>query len=230
MTEVSVLIPLYNGVEFLKTALKSVKSQTFQSWEVIVGINGHGETGGEVASQCLDILAELEDPRIHLVVQPNAKGKVESLHGLLVEAKGTWIALLDCDDAWHPEKLQKQITVSEALRVDIVGTFCQYFGEFEGQPHLPGGWIDSKHLAIGNPIINSSALIQKNVCMDLGWRYTDICYGMEDYDFWMRAERRDFRLYNLSETLTYHRIHKASAFNTKHQDPMQLQTWYKSLI
>lgn len=230
MTEVSVLIPLYNGIEFLKTALESVKHQTFQSWEVIIGINGHGETGGEVASQCLDILAELEEPRIRLVVQPNTKGKVESLHGLLAEAKGDWIAMLDCDDAWHSEKLLKQIHCAEEYHADIVGTFCQYFGEFQGRPELPAGRIESKHLVSSNPIINSSALIRKTICMALGWRYTDICYGMEDYDFWMRAERRGYTLYNLPESLTYHRIHKASAFNTKQQDPKNLQTWYKGLI
>ncbi len=228
---VSVLVPLYNGIEFLKTALESVKYQTFSFWEVIVGINGHG-SGGEVASQCLDILADLADPRIQMIIQPNVRGKVESLHGLLGEAKGKWIALLDCDDAWHLEKLQRQFSAlnGEARNADILGTFCQYFGEFQGSPQIPGGWIGPKHLASSNPIINSSALIRKEVCMDLGWRYTDICYGMEDYDFWMRAERRAYTLYNVPEILTYHRIHSTSAFNTKGQDPSALQAWYKKQL
>ncbi len=229
---ISILIPLYNGIEFLQECLQSVVNQTFHSWEAIIGVNGHGSNGGEVASQALDILASLGgDSRIRMIVQGSEKGKVESLNSLLGEAKGDWIAILDCDDVWHSEKLQKQVDASFTAGRDaaILGTQCQYFGELYGKPQIPHGYILPAQLASLNPIINSSCLIRRDVCMKLQWRYTDICYGMEDYDFWMRADLAGHRLYNLSESLVFHRIHSSSAFNTKSQDPKALQEWYIDL-
>ncbi len=229
---ISILIPLYNGIEFLHECLQSVVNQSFHSWEAIIGINGHGVSGGEVASRTLDILAALGDSRIRMVVQGSEKGKVESLNSLLGEVKGKWIALLDCDDVWHPDKLQKQIDATFTLASDaaILGTQCQYFGEFCGNPQIPHGYILPAHLTTANPIINSSCLIRRDVCQSLQWRYTDICYGMEDYDFWMRADLAGHRLYNLSDSLVFHRIHSTSAFNTKSQDPAALQTEYRALL
>lgn len=232
---VSILVPLYNGVEFLKECLESVQVQTFHEWEAIVGINGHGETGGDVALQVLDVLAELGgDPRIRMVIQgPPLHGKVESLNSLLKEVEAPWIALLDCDDKWHPHKLKAQLEALSGIaqEADIVGTQCVYFGEHQGSPHIPTGWIDAQHLVSVNPMINSSVLIRTEVAKKLQWRYTPICDGvMEDYDFWMRAERTGYRLFNLSVPLTHHRIHAASAFNTRTQNPKGLQKWYKSVL
>lgn len=230
---VSILIPLYNGVEFLEDCLKSVQAQTFQSWELIVGINGHGPDGGEAASRTLDCLARLGDARMRMVVQgPPLQGKVESLNALLLEVRTPWIALLDCDDLWLPTKLQVQISAlfGTAVDADIVGTGCSYFGHHQGFPQLPVGWIRPPHLLVANPLINSSVLIRTEVCKTLQWRYTDQCYGMEDYDFWMRAERAGFRMFNVEDRLVLHRIHPASAFNTQTQDPRSLQETYKQSL
>ena len=81
MVAVSILTPVYNGIEYLEECVKSVLLQTFQDWELLIGINGHGVTGGEAAR----IAKELsQDPRIRVIVQPPPlTGKVESLHHLL---------------------------------------------------------------------------------------------------------------------------------------------------
>jgi teichuronic acid biosynthesis glycosyltransferase TuaG len=234
--EVTILIPLFNGVEFLKECLESVKVQEFQKWEVLIGINGHGFAGGDVALQVLDILAQLDgDPRIRILIQPPPlQGKVQSLNALLEEVQTPWCAILDCDDKWHPQKLQIQMEALQqdalAQGADIVGTQCVYFGHHYGSPQIPIGWIQSHHLVNVNPIINSSALIRTQVCKKLKWRYTDLCYGMEDYDFWMRAEREGYRMYNLSAPLVFHRIHPASVFNTKSQNPEALQNAYRAIL
>ena len=55
MTVVSVIIPLYNGVEYLEECVRSVIAQTFTDWEILIGINGHGYDGGEVATIAREI-------------------------------------------------------------------------------------------------------------------------------------------------------------------------------
>lgn len=232
---VSILIPLFNGIEYLEECLKSIQAQTYQDWEVIVGINGHGETGEEVASHVLDILVKLgADPRIRMIVQgTHICGKVQSLNALLEEVKAPWVALLDCDDLWLPTKLATQINAlyAPATEASIIGTGCIYFGWHQGSPQIPIGWIGSQDILKANPIINSSALIRTDVCKRLQWRYPNMYDNlMEDYDFWMRAERDGCKLWNIGELLVLHRIHPTSAFNTRLQNPDALQAAYRQSL
>lgn len=213
---VSVLTPLYNGVEFLEECADSVIAQTHTDWEMIIAVNGHGEDGGEVAARAREIAAK--DARIRVVVQSPAtvRGKIASLNAVREEARGEWICLLDADDAWLPTKLERQI---EALRgparfCAAIGTRCQYFGDMGGNPALRTGLLQFRDLAECNQIINSSAMIHRSYC-----RWRDNYFGMEDYDMWLRITAGGGFLYNLDEVLVKHRIHTGSSFNAKGQNP-----------
>jgi glycosyltransferase involved in cell wall biosynthesis len=159
---------------------------------------------------------------------PPLKGKVESLNDMMTLVKTDWVCLLDCDDVWLPTKLEEQINCLKALdyKVDVIGTFCQYFGKRSDSPSIPIGHIDPSSLETTNPIINSSSLIHRSYCY---WRYTSICHGiMEDYDLWMRIAIFGGKLYNIPKVLCYHRIHPESAFNSKQQSPEALQNEYRN--
>lgn len=223
MTVVSVIIPLYNGVEYLEECVRSVIAQTFTDWEILIGINGHGDDGGEVALIAYRI-ASL-DSRINVVVQPPPlKGKVESSHDLVRKSHSKWICMLDCDDKWEPTKLEKQIEASNtvATHAVVIGTFCNYFGELTGVVPIPAGLIHPSVLEMYNPIVNSSAMIQREYCM---WKDEEL----EDYGLWMNIALQGKELYNVPECLTWHRIHKTSAFNSKHISNIPLRTWYSQL-
>jgi glycosyltransferase involved in cell wall biosynthesis len=229
MPYISILIPLYNGVEFLEGCVQSILQQTYQDWEVLIGVNGWGSDGGDVAKRAFE--QSKADPRIRVFVQgAGIQGKVDSLHDLLNYAEGEWISLLDVDDLWLPTKLADQMAAKQgvAKHAAVIGTFCEYFGDMFGPPSmaLPSGYISPSVLQTMNPIINSSALLHRSYCH---WRYTDICYGMEDYDLWMRIAMSGGKLYNVPHVLCYHRIHPASAFNSKGADPKRLQDSYNAI-
>ena len=214
---------------FLEGCLQSVVQQTYQDWEVRIGVNGWGSDGGDVGKRVYE-LSKI-DPRIHVCIQgTGVKGKVDSLHDLMNYAEGEWISLLDVDDLWLPTKLAEQIAAKrgEAKHAAVIGTFCEYFGDMFGPPSigLPSGYISPECLKTMNPIINSSALLHRSYCR---WRYTDLCYGMEDYDLWMRIAMSGGKLYNVPQVLCYHRIHPASSFNSKGTDPKRLQDSYKAI-
>jgi glycosyltransferase involved in cell wall biosynthesis len=224
---ISIVIPVYNGIEFLKECIDSVIIQTYTDWEVLIGVNGHGEDGGEVG-KIANTMAAL-DARISVYIQPPPlKGKVESLHDLVTKAKGDWICILDCDDKWEPTKLEKQYSASLSVAKDaaVIGTFCHYFGERNGGPYLPTGYVHPSILEEYNPIINSSAMIKKQYCL---WEYDDINYTMEDYSLWMDICLQGEKLYNIPEYLTWHRIHASSAFNTQGYSNMPLRMRYIQL-
>ena len=225
---ISVIIPLYNGVEFLEECVKTVISQTFTDWEVLIGVNGHGEDGGEVG-RLARLIADL-DNRITVYIQPPPlKGKVESSNDLVAKSKSDWICMLDCDDKWEPTKLEKQYQASMSIANEavVIGTFCRYFGEMSGGPVLPTGYLDPTILEEYNPVINSSAMIKKEYCR---WEYDDINYTMEDYSLWMDICLKGKKLYNLPDSLTWHRIHKTSAFNSQGYSNVPLRTRYRQFF
>jgi glycosyltransferase involved in cell wall biosynthesis len=213
MVFISILTPVYNGVEFLEQCIRSVRSQTFIDWDMWIGINGHGPDGGAVAY-------------IAQVVQgPPLKGKVESLNHLLSLTSAPWISILDCDDLWEPAKLETQVHAIHSTAHDaaVIGTFCQYFGERYAKITLESGYIDPVVLEDHNPIINSSSIIQRSFCH---WELNDMNFAMDDYHLWMKICLSGGKLYNIPNYLTWHQIHRTSAFNSKGQTNDALRAWY----
>lgn len=225
MVWVSIVTPVYNGIEFLEECINSVISQTFQDWEMLIGINGHGEDGGECA-----VLAKewaKKDKRITVFVQPPPiHNKVSSLHDLVRLSQADWISVLDCDDVWKPTKLQEQYHAlhSYASQASVIGTFCQYIGDYHYIPPLPSGYISPEELEIHNPIINSSVLLRKELSH---WNYNEQLIGIEDYYLWMTIILAGHKLYNIPQVLVYHRIHQQSAFNSKHISDQSIKDEYK---
>jgi len=213
--KVSILMPIYNGIEFLQESLLSVRRQTHKDWELLIGINGHDDASSLV--ETAEVLRN-GDERVRIFVQ-TTKGKPDSLNDLMQHVTAEWVALLDVDDLWDITKLEEQIA---AIRPDmtVVGTLCRYFGDLTGSPNIPTGYIDPSVLKNLNPIINSSSLIRRTHCQ---WTND---YDAEDYELWMRICLAGGKLYNIPKILVSHRVHKESAFNWKKQDVDRLRALY----
>jgi glycosyltransferase involved in cell wall biosynthesis len=211
MTFITILTPVYNGVEFLEECINSVLAQTYNDWALFIGINGHGDDGGSAAHTIVELAKK--DSRIHVFIQKSSiKGKVDSLNDLMTHVSSPWVCVLDCDDKWAPDKLMKQCESASGPACDaaVIGTFCRYFGELDYIVPIPSKFIDPVELTRHNPIINSSSMIRKEYAV---WENGYI--GIEDYKLWMTIVLNGGKLYNISEVLTYHRIHKSSSFNSK---------------
>ncbi len=221
-------MPIYNGVEFAEEAVRSVVSQTYEDWELLIGINGHGSDGGTIRS-ALESIALLDVKRIHIYVLETV-GKSASLNALTEKAGGSWICLLDCDDIWEPKKLELQhnarIMNFPGDTDAVLGTAASYFGEMTGQPHIPLGCLPSRCSLEFNPIINSSCMLPRR------WAAWEIePEGIEDYDLWMRLDvLHKLPFYNVSNVLCHHRVHRGSAFNSKQLSAAALVAKYRALV
>ncbi len=218
-------MPIYNGVEYLKEAVESVIAQTYNDWELLIGINGHGPDGGAIRD-AVESVALLDIKRIHVYVL-DTEGKSASLNALVEKAVGSWICLLDCDDKWLPQKLEAQHSVRTTYFEDnidaVIGTAAAYFGEMNGAPAIPIGRLPQGSTLEGNPIINSSCMIPRR------WAFWDIdIVCVEDYDLWLRLDVIEkIPFYNVADVLCRHRVHRGSAFNSKQLNPDALVAKYR---
>lgn len=199
---VSILIPLYNGVELLAECVQSLRGQSYTHWEALIGVNGHPE--GSVA---LEGARALVDERVRVLHYPDIRSAPQTLNRLARAASHPWVCLLDADDVWHPHKLEQQLPAL-SLGVDVVGTFCEYFGDRGGRPRLPSGNVPRSAFFRANPMIHSSILMRRE---DVRFR-DEFLY---DYDLWLRLDASGRRFFNVPATLTMHRVHGGSMFNSQ---------------
>ena len=204
---ISILIPIYNGIEFICDSVSSVLRQTYGEWELIIGINGHPKD-----SSVYKIAKEYEKVanKIRVLDLYEIKGKSNALNEMIKYCSYDYVSILDVDDIWHEQKLEIQ---SQLLnKFDVIGSNCVWFGDRPGiVPHIPVGDISNYDFSIVNPMINSSSVIRKELC---NWNEN----GIEDYDLWLKLRNQNKKFFNFKEILVKHRIHNASAFNSKGND------------
>ena len=122
---VSVIIPTYNRANLVTYAIDSVLAQTYKNYEIIVIDDGSTDNTFKLLNPYMD--------RIVYIYQEN-KGKSNALNKALMKARGTWIAFLDSDDRWLPEKLEWQIQALEKYNPYCGACFTN--GTFFGSPSL----------------------------------------------------------------------------------------------
>jgi glycosyltransferase involved in cell wall biosynthesis len=198
---ISILIPLYNGIEFIDESVSSVKNQTYEQWELIIGVNGHPEN-----SEIYKMAQTYHDGnKIRILDLYHINGKSNALNEMLTYCIYDHVAILDVDDIWNPSKLMIQ---KDYLHYDVVGARCAYFGDKTGSPYIPVGDLMRFNFMSMNPIINSSAIIKKSLCY-----WNSKVDGVEDYNLWLRLWKNGCKFYNVDKILILHRLHNTSAFN-----------------
>lgn len=203
---ISILIPVYNGIEFIHESVSSILNQDFDKWELIIGVNGHPPN-----SDVYQIAKKYESDKVRVMDLHYIKGKANALNEMIKFCNYDYVSLLDVDDLWLPNKLSKQMIYMDFF--DVIGTRCMYFCDLEGTvPNIPvGNLIKNKvDFLNANPIINSSCVVRKDLCY-----WEDALNGVEDYDMWLRLWKQGKTFYNCDDVLVKHRIHKSSAFNAK---------------
>ena len=219
---ISILMPIYNGIEFIQDSVFSILSQTFETWELIIGINGHPPNSDTY--KIAYIFQTIYPDKIKVLDFYHIGGKSTTLNAMIAYCKYDYVALLDVDDIWIPNKLE--IQSSYLYKYDVIGTKCVYFGDINGNvPDIPVGDLSEIPFLLGNPMINSSVLIRKEYCH---WEEN----GIEDYELWLRLKYQGRTFFNCQDVLVRHRIHSNSAFNSKgqHKDKgKELIEYYSNL-
>ena len=184
---VSVIIPTYNRERLLERAIRSVLTQSYRTFEVIVVDDG--STDGTA-----DMVAQSDDPRLRLLVQDRNMGVAAARNRGMRHAKGRFIAFLDSDDEWAAEKLRLQVELMQR-RPDRVGLV--YTGlTLRGSDDPPPVWIPSARGDVFADMLHrnvvhygtSSTLIRREVIETVGF-FDEKLPANEDHDYWTRIAR-----------------------------------------
>lgn len=195
---ISVVIPTFNRAKQVETALKSVLAQTYREFEVLVIDDGSTDGTGEALREIISSLGK-GGTRVRYFFQSN-QGQSAARNKGTSEARGEWVAFLDSDDVWLPEKLEWQVRaleqfegkccacITDARLVDDLGMDKTAFGESRKRYEETLG-VDTE--AVGNLVICrdpfwvSTLLVRADVVKQVGWFDLHLEYA-EDHDFLFR--------------------------------------------
>lgn len=108
---VSVIVPSHDVERHIRATLESVRAQTMPDWEAIVSDDGSTDRTAEIARSVAS-----EDPRVRVIAGPAARHAGVARNRALAAARGDYVAFLDSDDLWLPEKLERQLSAMRATR------------------------------------------------------------------------------------------------------------------
>ena len=200
---VSVVIATYNRRKYLRYALESILSQTYTNLEVIVVDDGSTD-GSE------NLVKSYNDKRIKYIYQENG-GQNNAKNTGLCSAKGKYLSILDSDDIWHSQKVEKQVKVLEA-KPDVGLVYCgtniidEDNNLIDTQPMVfyRGNVVDK--LMMKNFLYNGSNAMYRAECIYKTGVFDNSVKRMTDWDLYLRISL-SYNFDYVNEYLLYYRVH-----------------------
>jgi len=206
----SIIMAAYNAEKTIEAAIMSVLSQTYPNWELIVINDCSIDSTEEIVSS----LAKA-DSRIRLINNQKNCGVSISRKIGMEAANGIWIAVLDSDDMWVSDKIEKQLCLAKEKGAELIFTGSSFIDN-DGNPI---GWqlkvpeiISYKELLKQNLISNSSVLVKA----ELYRKHYAINDNMhEDFAIWLSITKTGYIAYGINEPLLIYRITESSKSSNK---------------
>lgn len=204
-SKVSVIIPTYNRAKVIGRAIESVLNQTYEYWELFIVDDGSTDNTKKVVSK-----KYLQDPRIFWVERPKTRKKgANACRNVGIEKSiGKYIALLDSDDEWHPEKIEVQLKtlMSQDCASDKLLCYTQNEivknGKAVIKPRrgLKDGERISDYLILNNGLIQTSSLFFPiELSQDL--KFDENLPRHQDIDFLLRLELQNVEFIFVNKVL-----------------------------
>ncbi|WNO61695.1 glycosyltransferase family 2 protein [Rheinheimera sp. MMS21-TC3] len=205
---VSIIMPAHNVSQFIKASINSVISQSFQNWELLVV----DDCSTDDTIDC--ILPYLTDNRIKLIRNSKNLGGAGSRNVAISEAKGRYIAFLDSDDLWTPDKLEHQINFMQENNIGFSFTSHTTMDE-------QGSLLEQ--IAVPEKV-NFKSLLKHNYIGCLTAIYDTEPYGKiymplvkkrQDFALWLELLKQFDYAYSLNKNLGFYRIRAGSLSRSK---------------
>jgi len=224
---VSVVIPTYNGADFIAETLQSVLGQSLRPGEILVIDDGSTDNTVEIA--------ESFGPPVRAIVRANARQASNRNFGVR-EARGEWIAFIDQDDLWKSNKIARQMEeLQRTPHADICYTARQEFRIENGVKHM--GYIVPvppperirEALFRNTTFMPSSVVIRRSTFLESGG-FDPHFNNVEDWDLWLRLHHRKIVFAGCTEPLLLYRLHPNSGSHSALSSLRLLKEVYRQQV
>lgn len=207
---VSVVMPVYNCADFIVETVRSLQAQTYEKWELVAVDDCSTDNSAEIVLS----LAK-EDPRIRYIPLKENSGAAVARTVSMENANGEYIAFLDSDDLWHPEKLERQLQFMNENGYAFSCTSYEHVDE-SGKPL--GKTVNCVPRAnynralLDNPIGNSTVVYNVE---KMGKFTVPNIRKRNDYALWLKMLKKEPYIYGLREVLMQYRVRSGSISRNK---------------
>ncbi len=203
--KVSIVIPVYNGSNYLREAIDSAIAQTYKNVEVIV-VNDGSNDGGKTEK-----IAGSYENRIRYLSKKNG-GVASALNKGIRHMSGVYFSWLSHDDVYYPEKIQKHIKYLQERESKNIVTYCDY--EFIGEgsnvkrpSSINPKYLENVYLAILSTCIGGCSLLIPKTCFEKVGLFNEQMQMTQDNEMWLRIAKAGFSFEYLPEVLLQSRLH-----------------------
>ena len=177
---VSIIMPFFDGERYIEESINTVIQQTYTSWELIA-VN---DKSPDRSQEIVEALASKDD-RIKLINLEENVGPAGARNEGLKHCTGDFVAFLDADDKWLPEKLKLQMNfiVANRLRACYCGYYIIDENSTRFKSYLPPEKLNFGKLLHSNFIGNLTGIVEKEIAVSIGFEKV----GHEDYIFWLKV-------------------------------------------
>lgn len=226
--DISVIMSVYNGEEYLAETIESVINQTFKNWE-LVAVN---DCSSDKTAEILEFYANKE-PRIKVINNEVNLKLPASLNKAINNSNGKYIARMDADDICMPDRLQKQFEFMEQNpNTDL--SSCRFLTLKNGvyASGGAGGRTDDKAISamllVANPILHPGVIAKAEVMKEFCYDTTLTC--TEDLELWTRLALGGKKMAILPECLLIYRLHDkqitSTTLNRQHTEVLKIENKY----
>lgn len=201
MPTVSIVMPVHNSSDFLADSISSVLRQSYGDWELLVVDDWSVDTSLAICHQFLET-----DRRIRLFKLERSCGPAVARNTAIENAKGRYLAFLDADDCWLPEKLEKQIAFMRETSAAFTYTAYEKIdaeGVVTGKVSVPDS-VDYARMLRGNVIGCLTAIYDTKY---FGKVYMPEIRKRQDLGLWLKLLKMRNRAYAIQEILAQYRVH-----------------------
>ncbi|WP_343588902.1 glycosyltransferase family 2 protein [Flavobacterium sp.] len=207
---VSIIVPTYNTEKFIRQTIESVQNQTYSNWEMILADDASTD-------KTLAIIEEFakNDNRIKLFKLPENRGNGFARNTALEKATGKYIAYLDADDLWFPEKLEKQI---QFLKTNNLHFTFSFYDSIDEEGNNLNRRVESpnpltyKELFFCNYVGNLTAIYDADY---FGKIILETTQKRQDWRIWLTILKQIKIAKPVAEPLAFYRIRKDSVSSSK---------------
>ncbi len=210
---VSIVVPVYHAQNYIRNTMDCVLAQSYKDWEMFLVVDDPQDATINVIEQYIE---EMQEKRIHVLVQEENKGAALARNRGVQEAKGRYIAYLDADDLWKMDKLEKEIAFLDEKQVAFAFTgyeFADENGVGLGKVVRVPEVLEYKEALRNTTIFTSTVMFDTQKIDKQLLVMPDV--KSEDTALWWKILRNGYKAYGLDENLVYYRRPSVSLSSNK---------------